>query len=91
MTKEEMNELADVIVEKMYNKQKELDKEFIRDLENSGIPIEVHQRVEDDQKLLMELSKLKVMLEAFKVNEQYEEAGLCVKRIKEIENILNGT
>jgi hypothetical protein len=39
----------------------------------------------------MELSKLKVMLEAFKVNEQYEEAGLCVKRIKEIENILNGT
>lgn len=85
-----MNELADIIVSKLYSKQKELDKEFIKDLENSGVPIEVHQRVEDDQRLLMELSKLKVMLEAFKVNEQYEEAGLCVKRIKEIENLLNG-
>ena len=85
-----MNELADIIVGKLYSKQKELDKEFIKDLENSGVPIEVHQRVEDDQRLLMELSKLKVMLETFKVNEQYEEAGLCVKRIKEIENLLNG-
>lgn len=85
-----MNELADVIVGKLYSKQKELDKEFIKDLENSGVPIEVHQRVEDDQRMLMELSKLKVMLETFKINEQYEEAGLCVKRIKEIENLLNG-
>jgi len=88
MTKKEMNELADIIVEKIYNKQKELDKEFIKDLEKSGVPIEVHERIDDEQRLAMELNKLKVMLEAFKANEQYEEAGLCVKRIKEIQNIL---
>ena len=39
MTKKQMEELADLIVDKLVTKQKELDQEFIKDLEASNVPI----------------------------------------------------
>jgi hypothetical protein len=81
MTKEEMEEFADVIVGKLIEKQKQLDKEFIQDLEASNVPIEVHERISDKDKMVMEVTRLIVMLDAFEKAEEYEKAGLCAKRI----------
>lgn len=81
MTKEEMNELADIIVGKLIEKQKQLDKEFIQDLEASNVPIEVHERISDKDKMVMEVTRLVVMLYTLEKAEKYEQAGICRDRI----------
>jgi excinuclease UvrABC helicase subunit UvrB len=78
MTKEEMDELANVIVGKLIEKQKQLDKEFIQDLEASNVPIEVHERISAKDKMIMEITRLVVMLDALEKAEKYEQA--CVYR-----------
>lgn len=81
MTKKEMDALADVIVGKLIEKQKQLDKEFIQDLEASNVPIEVHERISDKDKMVMEITRLIVMLDTFEKAEEYEKADVCAKRI----------
>ena len=81
MTKEEMDKLADVIVGKLIEKKKQLDKEFLQDLEASNVPIEVHERISDKDKMVMEITRLVVMLDAFEKAEEYEKADICAKRI----------
>jgi hypothetical protein len=81
MDKKEMEELADLIVNKIVEKQKELDKEFIQDLEASNVPIEVHERLSVKDKMVMEITRLIVLLDAFEKAEQYEKASECSKRI----------
>ena len=76
-----MDELADVIVSKLMEKQKQLDKEFIKDLEASNVPIEVHERISDKDKMIMEITKLNIMLDAYEKTEDYESASLCAERI----------
>ncbi len=76
-----MDALADVIVGKLIEKQKELDKEFIQDLEASNVPIEVHERISNKDKIIMEITRLVVMLDAFEKAEEYEKADTCAKRI----------
>ena len=81
MTKKQMEELADLIVQKLTDKQRELDKEFIKDLEASNVPIEVHERLGEKDRLIIELNSLIVMLELFEKAEDYEKAVICRDRI----------
>lgn len=81
MTKEEMEQLADLIVDKLVTKQKELDKEFIKDLEASNVPIEVHERISNKDKMVMEVTRLIVLLDALEKAEKYEQASVCAERI----------
>jgi hypothetical protein len=89
MTKDEMNELADIIVGKLVSKQKELDKEFIKELEDSNLPIEVHERIGEKDKIVMEITKLIVMLDAFEKAEEYEKAHVCSTRIADLKLMLS--
>ena len=82
MTKKQMEELADMIVDKLVTKQKELDKEFIQDLEASNVPIEVHERISNKDKMVMEITRLIVLLDALEKAEKYEQAAMCSERIK---------
>jgi cell fate (sporulation/competence/biofilm development) regulator YmcA (YheA/YmcA/DUF963 family) len=82
MTKKEMDELVDVIVGKLMEKQKQLDKEFIKDLEASNVPIEVHERVSEKDKMIMEITKLRIMIDAYEKTEEYEKASACSERIE---------
>jgi hypothetical protein len=81
MTKKEMEELANLIVNKIVEKQKELDKEFIQDLEASNVPIEVHERISDKDKMVMEVTRLIVLLDVLEKAEKYEQAAVCSERI----------
>jgi len=81
MTKKQMEELADMIVDKLVTKQKELDQEFIKDLEASNVPIEVHERISNKDKMVMEVTRLIVLLDAFEKAEEYEKAKICSERI----------
>ena len=77
-----MEELSDLIVNKLMAKQKELDKEFIKDLEASNVPIEVHERISSKDKIVMEITRLIVLLDTLEKAEEYEKAALCSERIK---------
>lgn len=82
MTKKQMEDLADLIVEKLMSKQKDLDQEFIEQLEKSNVPIEVHRKPDLKESMIMELTKLNVMLKQLESEERYEDAYLCSQRIK---------
>lgn len=89
MTKKEMEELADMVVNKLVEKQKELDKEFIQDLEASNVPIEVHQKPSDKDKIILEITRLIVLLDALENAEEYEKAADVQKRISDLKNLLS--
>jgi len=88
MTKEEMEELANIIVDKLVEKQKELDKEFIQDLEASNVPIEVHKRPEQKEKVILEITRMIVLLDALEKAEEYEKAAEVSNRISDLKKLL---
>lgn len=89
MSNEEMEKLSDMIVDKLVNKQKELDKEFIQDLELSNVPIEVHHKTDPKDKIIMEITRLNIMLEQFERAENYEMAIKCSQKITDLRHMLN--
>jgi len=88
MTKEEMEELAEMVVNKLVEKQKELDKEFIQDLEASNIPIEIHKKPEEKERIILEITRLIVMLDALEKAEEYEKAAVVSSRISDLRTLL---
>jgi len=84
MTREEMEILADIIVDKLVSKQKELDKEFIHELETSAVPIDVHQRLTPEDKILMEIASLVLKIDKFVEQEEYDKAEICKNKITKL-------
>jgi hypothetical protein len=81
MTKEEMNELADIIIEKLMNKQKQLDKEFIAELEMSNVPIDVREKLSPEDKILIDIASMTLKMNTFIEKEEYDKADLCQQKI----------
>lgn len=81
MTKEEMNELADIIIEKLMNKQKQLDKEFIAELEMSNVPIDVREKLSPEDKILIDIASITLKMNTFIEKEEYDKADLCQQKI----------
>jgi hypothetical protein len=88
MTKKQMEELVDMIVNKLSEKQKELDKEFIKDLEASNVPVEVHQRPEQKDRIILEITRMIILLDALEKSEEYEKAAEVSKRIADLRKLL---
>jgi hypothetical protein len=88
MTNEEMEKFADLIVDKLIGKQKELDKEFIQDLELANVPIEVHQKIDQKDKIIMEITRLNVLLFDLEKKQDYELAIKCSQKITDLKNLL---
>lgn len=88
MTKEQMNELADLIIEKLIDKQKEMDQEFISQLEMSSVPIDVHQKLSENDKILMEIASLVLKIDKFVEEENYEKADFLRQKINHLRSKL---
>lgn len=84
-----MEDLADLIVDKLINKQKELDKEFIQDLELSNVPIEVHHKIDQKDKIIMEITRLNILLRDLEQKQNFELAIKCSQKITDLKHILN--
>ena len=87
MTEEEMNKLADLIVEKILVKQAEYDAEFVRQMEREqGIELEFvdvqKQMIED------EVARLEKRLNKLLEREKYEEAAKLVEKINNLKKHL---
>ena len=87
MTEEELNKLADLIVEKILIKQAEYDAEFIKQMEKEH---NVQLEFVDVQKdiLELEIAKLEKRLNKLLEREMYEEAARLVEQINNLKKHL---
>lgn len=94
MTEQELEKLADLIVQKVIKRQAEYDKRFVELIMN----IEVLSETEmgfmskylktNEEIVALHLDRLESMLEIYLNSEQYEEAAKVQKEIKKIKDSL---
>ena len=87
MTEEEMNKLADLIVEKILIRQAEYDAEFVKQMEKEH---NIQLDIVDVQKdiLELEIAKLEKRLSKLLDREMYEEAARLVEQINNLKKYL---
>ena len=87
MTEEELNKLADLIVEKILIKQAEYDAEFVKQMEKEH---NIQLEFVDVQKQMIEdeIIKLEKRLNKLLEREMYEEAAKLVEQINNLKKHL---
>ena len=86
MTNSEMEKLADLIVNRIIEKQNEIDKTFFDNMQEAmqqGAEFDV---VSEEDILLGELARLQTMLAKHEHDEEYEKASIIANKIKWLEN-----
>lgn len=87
MTDEQMNKLADLIVEKILVRQAEYDAEFVKQMEKEhNIQLDVVDVQRDI--LEVEIAKLENRLQKLLSREMYEEAARLVEQINNLKKYL---
>ena len=86
----EMNKLADIIVDKLIEKQKEYDEQFHVDLQETMMKDGGYIRqLTTEELLLAEIGRLMTLLSSYEDKEQYEKAAIIKNKIDKLKNKLN--
>lgn len=91
MTESEMNKLADLVVNKIIDRQKAYDKEFkaeIQDMVADNENLEFGT-ITEDEIIADEIIKLNKRLLQLEKNEDYEAARVVANKIKHLKNKYN--
>jgi hypothetical protein len=86
MTNSEMERLADLIVDKIIEKQNEIDKTFFDNMQEAMQQGAEFNVVSEEDILLGELARLQTMLAKHEHDEEYEKASIVANKIKWLEN-----
>ena len=100
MKEDEIERLADLLFDKIMQRQEEADAEYaeqIQKLVNEGYTIsntQVEQfkdelGLDDEERLVGELARLQTIMMIFEGKEQYEKAAMIQKKIRKINKRLN--
>ena len=97
MTEKEIQRLADLIFDRMMEKQEEADIEYanqIQKLYNNGYVIEKSNQndmdgLNEEERLVGELARLQTIMMIFEDKEEYEKAAMIQKKIEIINRKLN--
>jgi len=95
MTEDEINKLADLLYDKIMEKQEIADEEYaeqIQKLYNNGYVIsDITDKLElnEEEKLVGELAKMQTIMMILEDKEEYEKAAVILKKIKNINKKLN--
>ena len=97
MTEDEIQRLADLIFDRMMEKQEEADIEYanqIQKLYNNGYVIEKSNQndmdgLNEEERLVGELARLQTIMMIFEDKEEYEKAAMIQKKIEIINRKLN--
>ena len=97
MTEKEIQKLADLIFDRMMEKQEEADIEYanqIQKLYNNGYVIEKSNQndmdgLNEEERLVGELARLQTIMMIFEDKEEYEKAAMILKKINIINKKLN--
>lgn len=84
-----MNQLADIIVNKLIEKQKEYDEQFHIDIQETMMKEGGYIRqVSTEELLLAEIGRLMTLLSSYEEKEQYEKAAIIKNKIDKLKNKL---
>ena len=84
-----MNQLADIIVNKLIEKQKEYDEQFHVDLQETMMKEGGYIRqLSTEELLLAEIGRLMTLLSSYEDKEQYEKAAIIKNKIDKLKNKL---
>ena len=97
MTEKQIQRLADLIFDRMMEKQEEADIEYanqIQKLYNNGYVIEKSNQnymdgLNEEERLVGELARLQTIMMIFEDKEEYEKAAMILKKINIINRKLN--
>jgi len=81
MTKKEMEELSDMIIAKLIDKQKDLDEIFLEQLEATNVPVEINKKLNPKDELLVNIGLSYIKLDELVELEKYNEASLYRTKI----------
>ncbi len=85
-----MNQLADIIVDKLIEKQKEYDEQFHIDIQETMMKDGGYIRqLSTEELLLAEIGRLMTLLSSYEDKEQYEKAAIIKNKIDKLKNKLN--
>ena len=89
MTEKEMNQLADIIVNKLIEKQKEYDEQFHIDIQETMMKEGGYIRqLTTEELLLAEIGRLMTLLSSYEDKEQYEKAAIIKNKIDKLKTKL---
>jgi len=95
MTKKEIQMLADLIFDRIVEKQEQMDEDYhnqVRKLYENGFVIDdVTNKfgMDEEERLVGELAKLQTIMMILEGKEEYEKAAIILKKINKINKILN--
>tara|TARA_B100001113_G_C20790620_1_gene483695 strand:+ start:125 stop:430 length:306 start_codon:yes stop_codon:yes gene_type:complete len=95
MTKKEIQMLADLIFDRIVERQEQMDEDYhnqVRKLYENGFVIDnVADKLgmDEEEKLVGELAKLQTIMMILEGKEEYEKAAIILKKINKINNKLN--
>ncbi len=100
MNEKEIQKLADLLFDKIMEKQEQADQEYheqIQKLMNNGYQISSVQAekykdelgLNQEERLVGELARLQTIMMIFEDKEEYEKAAIILKKIDKINNKLN--
>jgi len=85
-----MNQLADIIVDKLIEKQKEYDEQFHIDIQETMMKDGGYIRqLSTEELLLAEIGRLMTLLSSYEDKEQYEKAAIIKNKIDKLKNKLD--
>jgi excinuclease UvrABC helicase subunit UvrB len=87
MTDEQLNKLADLIVDKILVKQAQYDAEFIKQMQKEN-DIKLEFTTVQNEMIEAEITKLEQRLQKLLDREQYEQAAEIVDQINELKKHL---
>lgn len=84
-----MNKLADIIVNKLIEKQKEYDEQFHIDIQETMMKDGGYIRqLSTEELLLAEIARLMTLLSSYEDKEQYEKAAIIKNKIDKLKTKL---
>ena len=95
MTKKEIQMLADLIFDRIVEKQEQMDEDYhnqVRKLYENGFVIDnVTDKfgMDEEERLVGELAKLQTIMMILEDKEEYEKAAIILKKINKINKKLN--
>ena len=89
MTNEELEILAELLFDKLMERQEEYDKEFeesVQDMFKAGFTAEI--KLTEEELMIGELARLQTLMMLYENKEEYEKAAVLLKKVNDIKKKL---
>jgi hypothetical protein len=89
MTNEELEILAELLFDKLMERQEEYDREFeesVQDMFKAGFAAEL--KLTEEELMIGELARLQTLMMLYENKEEYEKAAVLLKKVNDIKKRL---